>query len=102
MEDRISVCGTECSSCDFLLEQTCEGCSEIQGRVWWSSHIGAEVCPIYDCAVNRKGYDNCGECDDMPCELWRKTRDPDVSEKEHQMGIMERTSRLIRMKNKGH
>lgn len=38
------------------------------------------VCSIYDCTVNNKGFGNCGECSESPCEIWMKVRDPKFSD----------------------
>ena len=49
---------------------------------------------IYDCAVNQMGFKNCGECDKIPCDIWRKTRDPNYSDKEFEANIAVRLKRL--------
>ena len=36
----------------------------------------------------------CGECEYVPCEIWRKTKDPVFTEEEFERNIQERVDRL--------
>ncbi|MGC9357113.1 MAG: DUF3795 domain-containing protein [Anaerolineae bacterium] len=94
METRLSVCGADCTSCEYLNDNQCPGCADIEGKVWWATYVDAEICPIYDCAVHEKQFDNCGQCDYLPCELWRALKDPDYSDEEHEASIQKRVSLL--------
>lgn len=86
----INVCGSMCEGC-YCLDKICKGCNECEGKVF---HAGGHYCPIYDCAVNQMGFKNCGECDKISCDIWRKTRDPNYSDIEFEANIAERLKRL--------
>ena len=70
----ISCCGTDCSKC---------GCFG-----------NGQACPIYECVVNQKDMKGCGECEHIPCDIWRKTKDPAFTEEEFERNIQERVDRL--------
>ena len=90
----LSVCGLFCGECQFF-QETCPGCREIKGKTFWAEEImPKKVCPIFDCAVNDKKYKNCGECLQMPCNIFNELRDPNLSDEEHESSISERISRL--------
>lgn len=42
----------------------CEGCRAPVDKVW----MYCQACPIKACTGDR-GYEDCSECDDFPCEL---------------------------------
>jgi len=95
MKDKISPCGLICAECpifkahsdkkeggkmliwlkeegridqkkdleEFMEEGPyCEGCLE-DGKVRWH-----QDCQIRRCCINHKGLDNCGECEQFPCD----------------------------------
>lgn len=84
----VCVCGANCDGCDHLNDE-CAGCDVLKGRVYWTRYIGADVCPVYKCA-KEKSYRNCGDCSQIPCELWVSLKDPSWSEEEHQKSIQNR------------
>lgn len=88
----ISVCGVNCDGCPHL-NNGCAGCDALEGKVFWTQLIGTDVCPLYKC-VKEKGYNNCGDCSQVPCELWVSLKDPSWSEEEHQKSIQNRLSVL--------
>ncbi|HPJ12919.1 MAG TPA: DUF3795 domain-containing protein [Caldisericia bacterium] len=90
---KLTVCGANCSSCPEL-KQCGKSCNEHEGKPFYIQYEEEEVCPIYQCAVLRNGYQNCGECPELPCEIYYDWRDPDVSEEDHAKGIEKRTGRL--------
>ena len=53
-----------------------------------------EQCPIYDCAVNKRGYKTCGECAEVPCQLFYDWKDPSMSDEEHNKAIESNVSLL--------
>lgn len=86
------VCGAICDGCGY--EKECAGgCEAQQGRVFWARYIGAEVCPIYQCAKTN-GYVNCGQCSKLPCQIWTDVKDPAQSDLEHQKSITDRVTKL--------
>jgi hypothetical protein len=56
-----------------------------------------QTCAIYECTVNTHKYGNCGKCDKVPCDIWRKTRDPKFTDEEFENNIRERISNLSRL-----
>ena len=88
---KLSCCGTDCQSCGCYGEM-CKGCNESLGKVF---HVPeGQACPIYECSMNQKKYKGCGECGSVPCDIWRKTKDPSYSDEEFEQNIKERVSRL--------
>ncbi|MBN1385052.1 MAG: DUF3795 domain-containing protein [Elusimicrobia bacterium] len=100
MNNELSVCGCECPECEHFKKLKCSGCSEIKGKVWWVSYINAEVCPIYSCVSDKKKYNNCGECAEIPCKLWKDLKDPSYTQKQHDAGVKTRVENLKRLKEK--
>ncbi len=95
----VSCCGADCSGCGCF-GTMCRGCNASLGKVFHAPE--GQACPIYECAVNQKGLKGCGECGSLPCEIWRNTKDPSLSEEEFQRNIQGRTARLRRgRKNDG-
>nr|WP_251392651.1 DUF3795 domain-containing protein [Mediterraneibacter agrestimuris] len=70
----------------------CKGCNISFGRVFHAPE--GQACPIYECSINRKRLKGCGECESLPCDIWRNTKDPSFSEEEFQQNIQERVARL--------
>lgn len=90
----VSVCGCNCSACDYLKKSECSGCDQQEGKVWWASYVSKTVCPIYECAIDQKKIDNCGACAEMPCQIWRDMKDPSYTDEQHENGIKERVEIL--------
>ncbi len=59
-----SRCGLLCNSCEYRETCGCGGCIETNGNPFHGE------CPIAVCCQN-KGYSNCGECENLPCEKLR-------------------------------
>jgi len=94
VNEGLSVCGAVCAECAYLSEGRCQGCSAVHGKVWWTRHIGVDVCPVYRCVTTEREFEHCGRCADIPCSLWKNLKDPNHSEEEHEAGIRERAERL--------
>ncbi len=91
-----SICGVVCDICkDF--GANCPGCAALEGKVYWASYVGADLCPLYDCCVNGKKLLHCGKCRELPCAVYYDTRDPSVSVAEHEKGIQERVEVLRKL-----
>lgn len=86
-----SPCGALCVRCD-MFPTKCSGCRNIRGKVHWLKYTGDKICKVYDCCVNRKGMDNCGECTLLPCE--RFTKDPTLSDEENVTNLRQMIERL--------
>jgi len=100
MNNKLSVCGCDCSICDYFKKAECSGCSEIKGKVWWASFISETICPIYNCVVAEKKFTNCGVCSEIPCKLWRDLKDPNHTDEDHEAGIINRVNNLRNTKKK--
>ncbi len=91
----LAPCGVDCDNCHEF-GRNCNGCRDIQGKVYWLGAIGQEVCPLYHCPVVEKGLDGCGHCGEMPCQKFYDLRDPALSDEQHQAEIAQRVKRLGR------
>ncbi len=90
----LSACGLICDECEFY-NKTCTGCINVKGSTFWAKEMmPSKVCPMYDCAVNRKGFKNCGGCSELPCQLFHNMKDPNSTEEEHNASIGIRVDRL--------
>ena len=89
----LSPCGIDCGSCEYH-EGCGGGCHEIMGKPFYLKDFEVDVCPLYDCPVNKKGYKTCGECPELPCQLFYDWKDPDMSDEAHLDSINERVSLL--------
>jgi hypothetical protein len=90
----LSVCGLKCNECEFF-NKTCSGCVAVKGSTFWAQEMMPnKVCPLFDCAVNKKGYKDCGDCADLPCIMFREMKDPKTSDEEHQKMLLERVKLL--------
>lgn len=87
----MSCCGTECFKCGCY-GTMCQSCNELQGKVFHAPE--GKACPIYECAVQKKKLVNCAECDELPCRIWRETKDPQFSEEEFQKNTEDRINNL--------
>jgi hypothetical protein len=84
----LSPCGINCSECP-IGENCAGGCRVSGGKPFYIESFDVEVCPIFDCAVNKNSYETCAECSDLPCQLFFDWRDPDMTQEEHNKGIEE-------------
>lgn len=89
----ISCCGCVCSECKDY-GQSCAGCSAIRGKVFWAGQLGEDVCPIYACCVSQKGHEDCGQCGNLPCEVYHRCADPFMTKEQHEQFVAERVSVL--------
>lgn len=86
----VSCCGTDCDACEYYGAQ-CAGCNACQGKVFYTPE---KACPIYECVRNQKGLKNCGQCKELPCAIWKKTRDPQFTDEEFEENIASRVKML--------
>ncbi|MBQ8081320.1 MAG: MmcQ/YjbR family DNA-binding protein [Clostridia bacterium] len=91
----ISCCGTDCGACSFY-GTLCKGCNACGGKVFYRPEGAA--CPIYACCVNRRRYLTCASCSEMPCTIWRETRDPSMTDEQFEQSIQDRIERLNHIK----
>lgn len=81
--EKITPCGGDCSDCEHLLNNECEGCLKNGGsrvKLWGKS------CSIYECC-ERHGVKFCGLCGEFPCKEFDRIKewDKDAAEKHRQM-----------------
>lgn len=88
----LSCCGTECAECEYY-GTMCKGCNASFGKVFHAPK--GQACPIYECTVNQKKLKGCGVCSNVPCDIWRETKDPSFSDEEFERNIQERVNRLM-------
>lgn len=89
----VSPCGTDCSQCP-LHGAVCAGCNEAKGKVFHAPK--GKACPIYACAVSKHHRPSCAGCDAAPCDIWRATRDPSMTDGQFDASIRERMEKLAR------
>jgi hypothetical protein len=90
----LSACGLVCDECEFF-NNTCTGCIIIKGSTFWAKEMmPAKVCPLYDCAVNKNKFRNCGGCSELPCKMFTEMKDPNSTEEEHQKSLVTRVALL--------
>lgn len=87
----LSCCGADCAACP-LLASACQGCNEASGRVFHAPE--GKVCPIYACCVGKHRYATCASCGEVPCTIWRETRDPNLSDEAFEASIQTRVGNL--------
>lgn len=86
----LTACGTDCSACP-LHGNMCAGCNEANGKVFHAP--AGKPCPIYGCAQKRR-LATCAACPELPCDTWRATRDPQLSDEDFEKNVEERVGRL--------
>lgn len=89
----LSCCGADCLTCSCY-GSMCKGCNKSEGKVFHAPE--GNVCPIYECSIHQKEYKDCSTCKNIPCDIWRETRDPSYSDKEFEDNIKERVERLLK------
>ncbi|MGL5259727.1 MAG: helix-turn-helix domain-containing protein [Lachnospiraceae bacterium] len=91
IQEDISVCGTDCSSC-YCFGKMCNGCNSCEGKLFHAPE--EKACPIYDCVNNNKCMKSCGECNEVPCKIWLDTREPKFSDEEFNENVAMRINAL--------
>lgn len=96
MNENVSICGSDCKKCYCFDAKMCKGCNACKGIVF---HTNGKECPIYNCCVTKNGYKSCLECDKVPCDIWKSTRDPKYSDEEFEKNINDRINLLKEQMN---
>lgn len=92
-----SVCGLICNDCTVFPKE-CHGCLAVEGMPYWTKDVTSNgVCPLYDCAVNQKRYHHCGDCPDLPCQMFVDLKDPAISDAEHRELLKKRVANLRKL-----
>lgn len=87
----LSCCGTDCGKCSYF-GSMCQGCNAANGKVFHAP--AGKACAIYSCCVQKHKFANCLTCDSLPCDVWRATKDPNLSEQQFEATIRERVNNL--------
>ena len=87
----LSCCGSDCSACSCF-GSMCQGCNAANGKVFHAP--AGKACPIYSCCVQKHKFATCLSCDSLPCDIWRGTKDPALSEQQFEATIQERVNNL--------
>ena len=88
----LSPCGINCEACPYF--DSCGGCFTIEGKPFYLADFDVEVCPMYNCSVNKKGFKSCGECPELPCQIFYDWKDPSMTDEEHTTSINARVKVL--------
>ena len=90
----LSACGLICDECESYGKE-CNGCIAVKGQTYWAKEMMPDkTCPLFNCSVNNKGFKNCGDCEELPCKMFREMKDPNSTEEEHQLSLVQRVDRL--------
>lgn len=101
-ENLAPACGLYCGACEHREnENQCTGCGKVQGKPFWTKHMGIEVCPLHGCCVDKRHLEHCGMCDNLPCELFNSFHDPALDEKEAKKAVLVRQKELLSRKKIG-
>ncbi len=87
-------CGLYCGTCEHLGDKCVGGCGEVEGKPFWTSLMKIDICPLYDCAVNKNGIEHCGKCERLPCKLFNEFHDPALSADEAKQAVLDRCEEL--------
>lgn len=79
---------TNSAACYCYGSKLCAGCNACRGIVFHCED--GKECAIYNCCVTVHGYKSCGECGEVPCGIWQKTRDPKFTDEEFETNVSER------------
>lgn len=90
----LSACGTDCGKCGCYGEM-CQGCNALNGKVFHAPK--GKACPIYHCAVNQNKFVNCAGCEKLPCDIWKATKDPSMTDEMFEANTAERVGNLRRI-----
>ncbi|MGQ9720529.1 MAG: DUF3795 domain-containing protein [Candidatus Jordarchaeum sp.] len=96
------MCGLYCGNCEYYKEK-CVGCEYLEGKPFWIEFMKVEVCPLYDCCVNREKLEHCGLCDKFPCKtfLEMELNDSSMSPEQAKQSAITRKNALIGRKKIG-
>lgn len=91
---KLSACGLIFDECEFYVKE-CNGCIAVKGQTFWAKEMMPDkTCPLFNCSVNDKGFKSCGDCEELPCKMFREMKDPNSSDEEHKLSLIQRVARL--------
>ncbi len=90
----LSACGLICDECEYYGKE-CKGCYAVKGQTFWAKEMmPTKTCPLFNCSVNEKGFKSCGNCEELPCKMFREMKDPNSTDEVHQKSLLQRVERL--------
>lgn len=95
MDKIISCCGVICSECQYY-PADCKSCPTIEGQVFWLEYTGEKICGIYQCCVNTKKLEYCGNCERLPCAEYNGF-DPTKTQEENEKDLINQLAQLRAM-----
>ncbi len=96
MDKMLSCCGVDCFECPYY-PADCRGCAAIKGEVFWLEYTKESICGIYDCCVNSRKLEHCGNCEKLPCDRFYAL-DPTKTMEENEKDFMRQLTQLHSMK----
>lgn len=66
----------------------------MEGKPFYIKDFGFEICPMYDCSINKKSYESCAGCPELPCQIFHDWKDPNITDEAHVDSINERVKAL--------
>jgi len=92
-KSQAAPCGNFCGDCEYF-DEKCNGCCNAAGQPFWANQLPIDLCPIYKCCTYVKKQKHCGECSELPCEIFLKFRDPSLTEKDAEIMLKIRQNDL--------
>ena len=89
----LSACGIVCNDCEYF-KSKCTGCFVISGKPFWVKEANKKICEIYECCVKNHGYDNCGQCSEVPCKIMEELKPENVTQEEHFKNLEKQVKRF--------
>jgi hypothetical protein len=91
---QISACGRYCDECKTY-NVDCKGCYHTRKEKLMVHEDN--MCPIYECVMDK--YENriCSSCQKLPCDNFFKCIDPEFTDDENKKGIEARVNILKSM-----
>jgi hypothetical protein len=71
------------------------------GKPFWTDAMKVEICPLYDCCVNKRTLEHCGHCNEFACEMFNTFCDPNLNPEEARASVISRRQALMRRKEIG-
>lgn len=90
-EMKLSACGRKCFECSTY-SFDCLGCYHTREIIIKKKE--KDMCPIYECVMNRNKERSCKNCEELPCELFDLCGDSEMTRKERKGDIRKRVLRL--------
>ena len=77
MRLKYSPCGALCEVCKDFKKGRCKGCIKTKGYPWFLRFTKFKMCPIYECATERK-IEKCIDCEDFLCKKFLDWYNPRI------------------------